>query len=118
MLDAERPLIASVFFNRLRDRARLDADPTLNYHPDHHRKRPSKTLRKDRSNPYNTYSFKGLPPGPISNPGRASLESVLAPAKTDYYFFVAKQDGSRQHVFTKKDLDEHRINIDKHLKGK
>ncbi len=115
IVDAERPLIASVFYNRIREGWKLQTDPTLIYHPEKHTEKPSPTHRRDRSNPYNTYAHRGLPPGPIANPGRASLEAVLAPAESDYFFFVARRDGSRQHAFSKT-LDGHRKRIQEHLK--
>ena len=110
--DDERPLIAGVFYNRMRDGWKLQTDPTLIYHPETYRDRPAPRHRKDRSKPYNTYAFKGLPPGPISNPSRASLEAVLQPKKSPYFFFVARGDGSNRHAFSVT-LDQHRKNIRK-----
>lgn len=115
VMDDERPLIAGVFYNRLRDGWKLQTDPTLIYHPDAYRERPSPRYRKDRSYAYNTYARKGLPPGPIANPGKASLESVLTPKASPYFFFVARADGSWRHTFSET-LDQHRKKIRKHLK--
>ncbi|MFH1829244.1 MAG: endolytic transglycosylase MltG [Pseudomonadota bacterium] len=99
----ERPLVASVFLNRLRAGMPLQSDPTIIYGL----KDFDGNIRKqDISNPheYNTYVHPGLPPGPIANPGKASLEAVLNPAKTDYFYFVSKGNGS--HEFSSK-LSEH-----------
>ena len=99
----EKPIIASVFLNRLKKRMRLESDPTIIYglkNFDGNLKK--KDLRTP--GPYNTYLNYGLPPGPIANPGRESLMAVIKPAKTDYLYFVAKNDGS--HHFSAS-LSEH-----------
>jgi UPF0755 protein len=67
----------------------------------------------DKDNPYNTYEHEGLPPGPISNPGKRSIEAVLAPDGSDYLYFVAKD--ARNHVFAKT-FEEHKHNVDKYQK--
>jgi UPF0755 protein len=93
----ERPLVASVFLNRLARNMRLQADPTVRYGlPD--AAGPLSAAELKNSNPYNTYMVFGLPPGPITNPGKASLEAVVFPAQTDYLYFVAKDDKS--HYFS------------------
>jgi UPF0755 protein len=100
---SERPLIASVFLNRMRKRMRLESDPTVIYGI----KNFSGNLKKsDLSTytPYNTYVIRGLPPGPIANPGMDSIKAVLYPAETDYLYFVSKNDGS--HHFSSS-LQEH-----------
>ncbi len=99
-LDKERPVIAGVFLNRLKINMKLDADATVQYLFDEHKER---VLYKDLEidSPYNTYRYKGLPPGPIGSPGEASLRAVLEPAESKYYYFVAKKDGSGEHVFSK-----------------
>lgn len=99
----ERPLIARVFLNRLAKNMRLQADPTVIYGL---AKFDGNITRKDlrTPTPYNTYIIKGLPPGPIGNPGRASIEAVLDPAQESYYYFVSRNDGS--HYFSKS-LNEH-----------
>lgn len=106
----ERPLVAGVFYNRLRRGDALQCDPTVQYalalggHPikDVH----PQDLRVD--SPYNTYQHRGLPPGPIANPGEASLRAALMPALTDYLFFVANDQGG--HFFSRT-LAEHNRNV-------
>lgn len=94
---SERTIIASVFYNRLKLHMRLESDPTVIYGIKGFN---GNLTRKDleRKTPYNTYVIYGLPPGPIANPGRASLKAALFPAKTDYLYFVAMPDGS--HYFS------------------
>ena len=114
---AERPVIASVFYNRLRIGMPLQADPTVQYahgYQDSEGRWWKKTVTYDDlrvESPYNTYANAGLPPGPICNPGLAALQAVAAPATTDYYYFVAVGDGS--HVFSRT-LDEHNANVRKY----
>ena len=99
----ERPLIASVFLNRLRKHMRLESDPTVIYGI----KEFSGNLKKSdltTYTAYNTYVIRGLPPGPIANPGVDSIKAVLFPAKTNYLYFVSKNDGS--HYFSS-NLREH-----------
>jgi UPF0755 protein len=95
---SERPLIASVFINRLGLKMRLESDPTVIYGIENF---DGNIRRKDlrRDHPYNTYTRKGIPFGPIANPGRGSLESVLAPATSDFLYFVSKNDGT--HLFSR-----------------
>jgi len=102
-LGKERPLIASVFLNRLKRRMRLASDPTVIYGIKNFN---GNLTRKDleEKTPYNTYVNYGLPPGPIANPGLASIKAVLYPANTEYLYFVSKNDGS--HHFSKT-LAEH-----------
>ncbi len=101
----ERDRIAGVYRNRLQRGMRLQCDPTVIYGlgPEFDGNLTKKDL-KDRSNEYNTYAHAGLPPGPICSPGLASLEAALHPEDHDYYYFVAKGDGS--HKFSKT-LREH-----------
>jgi len=91
----ERPLVAAVFLNRLRLGMPLQADPTVIYGMDAF---DGNIRRRDLAaeNPYNTYVIRGLPPGPIASPGRASLAAVLAPAPVDFLYFVARNDGTHQ----------------------
>jgi UPF0755 protein len=106
----ERPLVASVYYNRLRKHIALDADPSIIYaellagtyqgalhHAD----------MKFRS-PYNTYRHAGLPPGPICNPGRSSLEAAVLPAKSKFYYFVADTQGHHRFART---LEDHNKNV-------
>ena len=108
MLDEERPLVASVFLNRLAIDMKLDSDATIQYLFD---KRKQRVLLKDLEikSPYNTYLNKGLPPGPIGSPGEASLRAVFQPAASKYYYFVARKDNSGEHVFSRT-LQEHNAN--------
>jgi UPF0755 protein len=95
----ERPLIASVFRNRLKRGMRLETDPTVIYGiPDFDGNLRRRDL-EDTANPYNTYQIPGLPPGPIANPGADALRAVVNPAESEYLFFVSRNDGT--HVFSK-----------------
>jgi len=97
-LDSERPLVAAVFHNRLRRNMPLQSDPTAVYgSPGPRRKITPLDLR--RKTPYNTYLIAGLPPGPITNPGLASLMAALNPAPVKFLYFVSKNDGS--HLFSR-----------------
>jgi len=114
-VDEERPMIASVFLNRLRDPTFsatsgkfLQCDPTAGYgclvHPERapsclaYSGKITHDIVADAANPYNTYKHEGLPPGPIANPGARSLEAVLAPSTTHYFYFVARGEG--RHTFS------------------
>lgn len=97
-VESERSLIASVFLNRLKQGMPLQADPTVRYALGKF-EGPLMLQDLESSSPYNTYRFRGLPPGPISNPGLPSITAVLYPAHTPFLFFVARGDGS--HVFTR-----------------
>lgn len=109
----ERPMVASVFLNRLDQKMRLQSDPTIIYGIVGGKGKLDRPLSKadiDAATPYNTYQIDGLPPGPIANPGKAALEAVLNPADTKYLYFVA--DGSGGHAFAAT-LDEHNANVKK-----
>ena len=115
---SERPMIAAVFHNRLRQRWTLDCDPTViyaallenRYRGDIHKSDLAST------NAYNTYKNAGLPPGPIANPGVESLRATLKPADGEYMFFVAKPDGSGAHNFSTT-LAQHNIAVQEYRRG-
>jgi UPF0755 protein len=113
----EMPRIAAVYLNRLRLGMRLQADPTLTYGPRRWRLEPSPSLRRDDSNPYNTYAIEGLPPGPIGAPSEAALRAVLNPAKSRALYFVARGDGSGRHRFART-YEQHRRNVALYRKAK
>ena len=97
MVDEERPIVASVYLNRLEVDMPLQADPTVRYVTEE--ERPVVLYRDlEIDSPYNTYRYRGLPPGPIASPGLASMLAVLNPADTNYFFFVSRRDGT--HEFT------------------
>jgi len=98
VVDDERAVIASVYYNRLRHKIKLQADPTIQYIL---QDAPRRLLLKDLAidSPYNTYKYYGLPPGPINNPGRKSIMAAIYPRQTDYLYFVARGDG--RHAFTR-----------------
>jgi UPF0755 protein len=109
----ERSRVASVFVNRLRQRIKLQSDPTIIYGLVGGKGtlgRPIKRSEITQPSPYNTYVIEGLPPGPISNPGRASLEATANPARTRDLYFVA--DGTGGHAFTET-YGEHQKNVAK-----
>lgn len=100
--DAERPVIAGVYLNRLRLGMPLQADPTIQYALQRSRgRRTARVLYKDLEidSPWNTYRYRGLPPGPINSPGLRSLRAVMEPAEVPYLYFVA--DGDGKHVFSR-----------------
>jgi UPF0755 protein len=102
---SERPLIASVFHNRLKRGMRLETDPTVIYAiKDFDGNLTRKHL--ETPTPFNTYIIRGLPPGPIANPGKEALKAALYPAQSDYIFFVSKNNGT--HQFSTHLADHHR----------
>lgn len=110
---AERPRVASVFVNRLRQGMRLQTDPTVIYGLTEGRGVLGRGIRQSelrKETPYNTYVIDGLPPTPIANPGEESFRAAVNPAATEYLFFVA--DGTGGHVFATT-LDEHNRNVAK-----
>ena len=112
-LAEERPTIASVFLNRLKRGMRLESDPTVIYGL---KDFDGNLTREDlmKATRYNTYIIRGLPPGPIANPGLEAIKAVLFPAKTDYLYFVSKNDGS--HHFSRT-LSEHNKGVQIYQKG-
>ncbi len=112
-LDTERPIIAGVMYNRLRQKMRLQVNATLNYVLNS--KNPWFSQKQlDVKTPYNTYLKRGLPPTPICNPGFASLEAVAQPAQVPYLYYVAKGDGSHLFATTLEEHDKN-IQIAKHI---
>jgi UPF0755 protein len=110
--DDERPLIASVIYNRLRLGMPLEIDASIEYvFTEHHDVITKRDLEID--SPYNTYRHSGLPPTPIANPGKPSLVAAFRPATSDYLYYVAKGDG--RHAFAKT-LAEHNANVARYLK--
>jgi UPF0755 protein len=116
---SERSTIASVYLNRLAAGLSLQADPTVQYAiatrdgpaaAAYNYWRPLGPSDLQIDSPYNTYLVPGLPPGPICNPGEPSVKAVLQPARTDYLYFVAKNDGSGEHLFART-LEEHNANV-------
>ena len=107
---AERPMIAGVYCNRLKIGMKLDADPTVIYPVTKGKPLGRRILRSELNSdsPYNTYRHAGLPPGPIANPGKASIEAVLHPAKTRAIYFVADWTGG--HVFADT-FAQHQANV-------
>lgn len=106
----ERPLVASVYYNRVNKRMALDADPSIIYAELLAGSYQGALHHADMqfNSPYNTYRYAGLPPGPIGNPGRSSLEAAMHPAQSDYYYFVADAQGHHRFART---LDEHDKNV-------
>jgi UPF0755 protein len=108
----ERPEVASVYLNRLAKNMALAADPTVVYAAMLNSNYRGTIYQSDlqSDSPYNTYKFAGLPPGPIANPGAASLLAAMKPAKTDYIFFVAAGDGTGRHHFSA-NFEQHERNV-------
>ncbi len=106
-IDSERAIVAGVYYNRLKKGMRLEADPTIEYIiPDG--PRALRTSDLFRESPYNTYRNSGLPPGPISNPGKASVLAALFPRKSRFLFFVANGEGGHHFSVT---YDQHRAAV-------
>jgi UPF0755 protein len=123
MHDEERPLVSAVYHNRLRRGIPLQADPTIQFIIDGP---PRRLLLKDLTidSPYNTYRHRGLPPGPINNPGLASLRAALYPADVTYLYFVARGDGyhtfsnnQSEHLAAKRKFDQIRRNVAREKNG-
>lgn len=115
VIPEERPLIASVYLNRLKIGMKLDADPTVQYALGYQKdtgewwKRPLLLADLEMDSPYNTYRHPGLPPGPIANPGLDAIRAVAHPAETDFLYFQADCDGSGRHRFART-IEEHFAN--------
>ncbi|MDF9760461.1 UPF0755 protein [Peribacillus simplex] len=110
----DRGKIASVFYNRMKEGMPLQTDPTVLYAKGSHK---SKVYYKDLEvkSPYNTYKNKGLPPGPIANAGKTSIDAVLKPQKTDFLYFLATPEGE---VLYSKTLDDHNNKKAEHISNK
>lgn len=114
----ERPIIASVFLNRINQGMRLDADPTVQYALGYQQetgewwKRPLYLEDLELDSPYNTYRYEGMPPGPIASPGLASIEAVAYPAQTNFLYFVVDctSETPGAHVFSET-FEEHQANV-------
>jgi len=105
----EMPIISSVYHNRLEKNMLLQADPTIQYIiPGKHRRLYNKDL--DIDSPYNTYKYKGLPPGPINNPGLEALKAAIIPAETDYMYFVSNGEG--RHIFTRNNEEHNKAKLE------
>jgi len=106
----ERPIVSAVYRNRLKIGMGMQADPTVIYALARVGRYKGNIRRVDLDfdSPYNTYRYRGLPPGPIAAPGRAALDAALAPADVRYLYFVSRNDGS--HVFAET-LAEHNRNV-------
>lgn len=110
--DDERPLMAGVYYNRLRLGMPLEVDATIEYvFATHHDVITRNDLKID--SPYNTYRYAGLPPTPIANPGKASLDAAFAPKASDFLYYVYKGDG---HSAFARTLGEHNANVSRYLK--
>jgi UPF0755 protein len=112
----ERPLVASVYYNRLNKKIALDADPSIIYAELLTGTYQGALHHADMQFPsaYNTYRNTGLPPGPIGNPGRGALEAAMHPAQSDYYYFVADAQGHHRFART---IEEHNKNVDAYRKA-
>lgn len=123
VIASEREIISAVYHNRLRKRLLLQADPTVQYIiPDGPRRLLKRDLEID--SPYNTYKYPGLPPGPVNNPGIASIRASLFPAAVDYLYFVANGDGSHtfsrtyeEHLRAKAKFDRYRREVNKRTRA-
>jgi UPF0755 protein len=113
--EADRPLIGSVFINRLRIGMRMQTDPTVIYGLGESFDGNLRKVHLQTDTPYNTYTREGLPPTPISYPGRASLRAAVNPPKSEFLYFVARGDGSSEFS---KNLAEHNRAVAKYILGK
>jgi UPF0755 protein len=112
----ERPRIAGVYLNRLKKNMLLQADPTVVYAVGDFSIRRVLNVHLQTDSPYNTYKYKGLPPGPINLPSITSIDAVLNPEKHDYVYFCAKEDFSGYHNFAANEID-HKANARKYQKA-
>jgi UPF0755 protein len=112
-MDADRPLVASVFENRLAKKIPLATDPSVIYGLELEGLWKGAIYQSDlkRDTPYNTYLHAGLPPGPVANPGMRSLRAAMDPARTDYLYFVATGTNAQGRSLFARTLDEHNKNV-------
>ena len=112
-VDAERPLVASVFTNRLAKKMPLMTDPAVIYGLQLRNQWRGAVYQSDLKfdTPYNTYLHTGLPPGPVANPGIPSLRAAMEPAATDYFYFVAAGANPQGRSLFARNLDEHTHNV-------
>jgi UPF0755 protein len=112
-VDAERPLVASVFENRLAKKMPLMTDPSVIYGLQVEGLWRGAIYESDlkRNTPYNTYLHAGLPPGPVANPGMRSLRAAMEPARTDYLYFVAAGANAQGHSLFSSTIEEHEHNV-------
>lgn len=117
-IPSERPLIAAVFENRLRENMPLQCDPTVVYASLRQNRYRGTIYKSDlaSTDPYNTYTHTGLPPGPVSNPGLASLRAALDPSQVDYLYFVAQPGASGHHTFSST-LQKHELAVKAYREG-
>lgn len=114
----ERPVISSVFHNRIKKRMRLQTDPTVIYANALRDKKITINIKKSdlqNDHPYNTYTRSGLPPGPIANPGLEALKAAVNPEESEYLFFVSQNDGT--HIFSKT-YQEHNSAVDRYQRDR
>ena len=116
--DDERRLVSSVYHNRLKTDMLMNCDPTIIYMLVQRGEWDGNIKRRHFSidDPYNSYMYKGLPPGPIANPGLASIEASLDPEESDYLYFVGKNDGTGAHAFSKT-LRSHNNKVNRYQRG-
>jgi len=112
-LDGERPMVASVFENRLQKNMPLMTDPAVIYGLELQNQWRGTLYESDlkRDTPYNTYLHPGLPPGPVANPGAKSLRAAMAPAQTDYLYFVAAGNNPQGRSLFAATIEEHNRNV-------
>lgn len=107
----EQPVVAGIIYNRLDRGMNLQVDATIQYLFDE-QKHIVTYDDLEIDSPYNTYEYPGLPPGPVSNPSQSAIHAALYPEQTEYFFYVTKKDGTREHYFSK-NYNEHLANIEK-----
>lgn len=110
--DTDRAMVAQLYLNRIRIGMMLQADPTAIYAAELAGK-PTEPINLKIDSPYNTYKVKGLPPGPIGNPGLSAMKAVANPTPNDYLYFISAKDGT---TYFAKTYEEHQKNIDRYLK--